>query len=94
MTQNNLGTAYVRLAEVRDREGNLERAIAAYREALRFRTPETAPLEYATTQNNLGNAYVSWRRFGIGRGTWSGRLPPTGRRCASAPRRPPRWTMR
>jgi tetratricopeptide (TPR) repeat protein len=93
-TQNNLGNAYQDLAAVRDREGNLERAIAAYREALRFRTPETAPLEYAMTQNNLGNAYVRWRRFGIGRGTWSGRLPPTGRRCASAPRRPPRWSMR
>jgi len=34
MTQNNLGNAYQDLAEVRDREGNLERAIAAYREAL------------------------------------------------------------
>ncbi|SNB71188.1 hypothetical protein SAMN02746019_00015780, partial [Thermoflexus hugenholtzii JAD2] len=38
------------LAAVRDREANLERAIAAYREALRFRTPEAAPLEYAATQ--------------------------------------------
>jgi CHAT domain-containing protein len=57
MTQNNLGNAYVRLAAVRDREGNLERAIAAYREALTVYTPETAPLEYATTQNNLGAAY-------------------------------------
>ncbi|SNB61684.1 hypothetical protein SAMN02746019_00027170, partial [Thermoflexus hugenholtzii JAD2] len=27
-TQNNLGAAYARLAEVRDREANLERAIA------------------------------------------------------------------
>jgi CHAT domain-containing protein len=58
MTQNNLGNAYQELAAVRDREGNLERAIAAYREALTVRTPETAPLEYAMTQNNLGNAYV------------------------------------
>ena len=57
MLQNNLGNAYVRLAEVRDREGNLERAIAAYREALTVYTPETAPLDYAMTQNNLGAAY-------------------------------------
>ncbi|HVO44026.1 MAG TPA: hypothetical protein VMT34_15465, partial [Aggregatilineales bacterium] len=29
----------------------------AHAEALRFRTPETAPLAYAMTQNNLDNAY-------------------------------------
>ncbi|WP_448591613.1 CHAT domain-containing protein, partial [Thermoflexus hugenholtzii] len=34
MLQNNLGNAYSNLAAVRDREANLERAIAAYREAL------------------------------------------------------------
>jgi len=65
---------------VRDREANLERAIAAYREALRFRTPEAAPLEYAATQNNLGNAYPIWLRCGIGRRIWSGPSPPIGRR--------------
>ena len=31
--------------------------ISAYGEALRFYTPEHAPLDYAMTQNNLGNAY-------------------------------------
>ncbi|MGQ9595689.1 MAG: CHAT domain-containing protein, partial [Anaerolineae bacterium] len=40
-----------------EREANLGRAIEAYRQALTVYTPETAPLEYATTQNNLGNAY-------------------------------------
>jgi tetratricopeptide (TPR) repeat protein len=40
-----------------DRAANLEQAIQCYREALRFRTPEAAPLDYAQTQNNLGNAY-------------------------------------
>jgi len=35
----------------------LRRAIAAYEEALRFYTPDVAPLDYAMTQNNLGNAY-------------------------------------
>jgi Flp pilus assembly protein TadD len=44
-------TAYSELAAVRDREGNLERAIAAYREALTVYTPETAPLEYANNLN-------------------------------------------
>jgi hypothetical protein len=36
---------------------NLEQAITAYEEALCYRTPEAAPLAYAATQNNLGNAY-------------------------------------
>jgi tetratricopeptide (TPR) repeat protein len=40
-----------------DRTENLQRAIACYEQALRFRTPEAAPLDYAMTQNNLGNAY-------------------------------------
>ncbi len=36
----------------------LRKAIKAYQEALRFYTPEVAPLDYAMTQNNLGNAYA------------------------------------
>jgi tetratricopeptide (TPR) repeat protein len=35
----------------------LRKAIAAYEEALRFWTPDIAPLDYAMTQNNLGSAY-------------------------------------
>ncbi|WP_448605285.1 tetratricopeptide repeat protein [Thermoflexus hugenholtzii] len=35
----------------------LGKAIAAYGEALRFYTPEAAPLDYARTQHNLGLAY-------------------------------------
>src|SRR5690606_42008756 len=34
----------------------LEQAVAAYREALKERTPERVPLDWAMTQNNLGNA--------------------------------------
>ena len=33
--------------------------MTCYREALRFRTPEAAPLDYAMTQNNLGEVYRS-----------------------------------
>ena len=33
-------------------------AIACYEQALRFHTPEAAPLDYATTQTNLGTAYA------------------------------------
>jgi len=36
----------------------LKQAIKAYKEALRFRTPNTAPLGYAETQMNLGIAYA------------------------------------
>jgi hypothetical protein len=32
-------------------------AIAAYQQALEHYTPERAPLDYAMTQKNLGNAY-------------------------------------
>jgi len=54
--QANLGLAYYELP-TGDRGAHLQRAIACYREALRFQTPETAPLDYAMTQNNLGTAY-------------------------------------
>ncbi|MEN3010001.1 MAG: hypothetical protein ABDI20_03310 [Candidatus Bipolaricaulaceae bacterium] len=57
MTQNNLGTAYERLAAHEDPVANLKLAIGAYKEALHFYTPQAAPLDYAMTQNNLGNAY-------------------------------------
>jgi tetratricopeptide (TPR) repeat protein len=36
---------------------NLQKAIAAYGEALRFRTPDVAPLNYAITQHGMGLAY-------------------------------------
>jgi hypothetical protein len=34
----------------------LEEAVTAYREALQERTREQVPLDWAMTQNNLGNA--------------------------------------
>ncbi len=54
---NDLGGAYANLP-TGDRAADLAQAIACYREALRFYTPETAPFEYAGTQSNLGNAYL------------------------------------
>jgi hypothetical protein len=38
-----------------DRRGRLYAALAAYDDALRYRRPENAPLDYATTQNNRAN---------------------------------------
>ena len=40
-----------------DRAANLQKAIACFEQALRFRTSEADPLRYAGTQNNLGIAY-------------------------------------
>ena len=42
----------------------LEEAVAAYRAALQEQTRERVPLDWATTQNNLGNALSSARRAG------------------------------
>ncbi|MBI2906462.1 MAG: tetratricopeptide repeat protein, partial [Chloroflexi bacterium] len=54
-----LGAAYSDLADVRDKETNLSRAITAYTEALKVYTLAAFPVQYATTQNNLGAAYSS-----------------------------------
>ncbi|MBN1202172.1 MAG: TIR domain-containing protein [Anaerolineae bacterium] len=55
--QVSLGNAYRELP-TGDRRANLGRAVAAFEEALRFYTPEAAPLDYAMTQTNLGAAYA------------------------------------
>ena len=52
-TQNNLGNAYSGLAEVRDKEANLEKAINAYQEALKIYTEEKYPIMYQTVKSNL-----------------------------------------
>ncbi len=60
-TQNNLGNALASLGE-RERQSTarLEEAVAAYREALKEWTRERVPLDWARTQNNLGNALRGW----------------------------------
>ena len=57
MTQNNLGNAYSKLAEVKDKAENCKRAIEAYEEALKVRTLECFSIDYAMTQNNLGSVF-------------------------------------
>jgi tetratricopeptide (TPR) repeat protein len=63
MAQNNLGTAYQELSLVDDeteyKVDNCKNAINAYNEALRVYTFDKYPYQYATIQNNLGNAYWS-----------------------------------
>ena len=55
-TQNNLGTALLRLGERESGTAQLEEAVVAYSAALLEWTREQVPLQWATTQNNLGNA--------------------------------------
>ncbi|MBD2151124.1 CHAT domain-containing protein [Pseudanabaena sp. FACHB-1277] len=63
-TQNNLGSAYSRLAPFSENpKQEIERAIAAYRNALRVRKEAELPQAYATTQNNLGSAYSDLAPF-------------------------------
>jgi tetratricopeptide (TPR) repeat protein len=69
MIQNNIGTAYWNLAQcdldtdTPDAQLNvtpedlLKSAIAAYDEALQYRTQAATPIAHAATQNNLGTAY-------------------------------------
>jgi tetratricopeptide (TPR) repeat protein len=55
---NNLGEAYRVLSEIENPSDNLRAAIREYEQALVYRTPDRAPMEYASTQNNLGLAFA------------------------------------
>ncbi|MEP0804068.1 MAG: hypothetical protein HRF47_01150, partial [Chloroflexota bacterium] len=46
-----------------DRRLRLLEALAAYEEALQYRRPETAPLDYAMTQGNLGILHMKFRQL-------------------------------
>ena len=53
---NDLGTALTSLGERESGSARLEEAVTAYRDALKERTRERVPLQWAATQNNLGTA--------------------------------------
>jgi len=55
-TQNNLGIAYDTLAEVRDKEKNLAKAIRAFEEALKIYTVERYPLYHEIVASNMSRA--------------------------------------
>ena len=80
MTQNNLGNALWTLGEREDGTARLEEAVAAYRAALEVWTRERVPLDWAMTQNNLGNALA---------GSASARTAPRGSSRRSPPIAPP-----
>lgn len=56
MTQNDLGCTLFSLGEREPGTIRLEQALTAFREALKERTRERVPLEWAATQGNMGNA--------------------------------------
>ena len=53
-----LGNAYSRLSSIENTNDNLLRAIDHYENALKIRTKENYPKDYADTENNIGNAYL------------------------------------
>ena len=56
---NNLGNALAALGERESGTARLEEAVTAYRDALKERTRERVPLQWAMTQSNLGNALAA-----------------------------------
>jgi hypothetical protein len=52
----NLGNALQTLGSRESGTARLEEAVAAYRAALEEMTRDRVPLDWATTQNNLGHA--------------------------------------
>ena len=60
--QNVLGEAYLELANVRDNEENVGKAIQSFEDALKVITidghPGPYPIQYALNQKDLGNAYL------------------------------------
>jgi hypothetical protein len=56
LTQNNLGGALERLGERESGTARLDEAVAAYHEALKERTRERVPNDWAETQKNLESA--------------------------------------
>ncbi|MFM7388788.1 MAG: hypothetical protein ACKO5L_11595, partial [Bacteroidota bacterium] len=64
MTNNNLGAAYSALAPFSATPAEqIEKAIAAYANALRVYTEAERPQDWATTNNNLAAAYRALAPF-------------------------------
>jgi len=55
-TQNELGNAFKMLAEIKDKDSNLENAIEAYDEAMVIFTEEKYPEKYRTVLSNQVDA--------------------------------------
>ena len=75
-----LGDALWTLGERESGTARLEEAVAAYRAALEEWTRERVPLDWATTQNNLGTALGRSASARAARRGWRRRSPPIARR--------------
>ena len=68
ITQHEMGLAYRRRAELQtdraQRCADLQAAVRAFREALRFRTPEATPRWHEETRKALEEAEEAFRRAG------------------------------
>ncbi len=71
------------LGERESGTARLEEAVAAYRAALEERTRERVPLDWATTQNNLGNALQALGSARAARRGWRRRSRHIARRWRS-----------
>ena len=75
-----LGQALSVIGDQSGENGALQDAVAAYREALKERTRERVPLDWATTQNSLGNALARLGERESGTARLERRSPPIARR--------------
>ena len=57
-TQNNLGSALLRLGELEGGTASLKAAVEAYQAALQEYPRDRVPVEWAAAQNHLGNAVL------------------------------------
>ena len=86
MTQVNLGSALATLGKRENGTARLEEAVAAYRAALEEYSRERVPLDWATTQNNLGTALVRSASGRAGRRVLWRRSPSIARRWKNTAR--------
>jgi tetratricopeptide (TPR) repeat protein len=52
------GRCFGKLSLVNNKEDNVKKSIRSFEEALKVRTIEKYPINYANTHNNLGNSYI------------------------------------
>jgi len=67
--QTNLGSAYMGLAELHNKEDCLSNAISAYKSSLGVYTVDKYPAEFAKAHKNIGNACKSLSESSVKRTT-------------------------
>jgi tetratricopeptide (TPR) repeat protein len=90
---DHLGVALCRLAERERGTARLEEAIAVFRDALKERTRERLPLEWASVQMNLGNALGTLGARGAERRNWKKPSSPSGEVVSDLHSVPLQWAL-